>query len=168
MVPLWATEGAADMPSPSCGAVIYLCAKLHVDQRKLESMNMLMDEIREVVQSWPTRASALPPSLSCQKRRRLQERRHRVYILLDTFRRRNIILESVEVALCAESTDFRRRVKSYARSDPDNAVSQYWPVVKRIEVSGPFVRLEGIKGDLELSIQLVANGLSAAGSLHFP
>ncbi len=25
MVPLWATEGAADMPSPSCGAVIYLC-----------------------------------------------------------------------------------------------------------------------------------------------
>ena len=65
-------------------------------------------------------------------------------------------------------TDFRRRVKSYARSDPDNAVSQYWPVVKRIEVSGPFVRLEGIKGDLELSIQLVANGLSAAGSLHFP
>ena len=28
--------------------------------------------------------------------------------------------------------------------------------------SGPFVRLEDIKGDLELSIQLVANGLSAA------
>ena len=25
MVPLWATEGAADTPSPSCGAVIYLC-----------------------------------------------------------------------------------------------------------------------------------------------
>ena len=25
MVPLRATEGAADMPSPSCGAVIYLC-----------------------------------------------------------------------------------------------------------------------------------------------
>ena len=25
MVPLWATEGAADMPSPSCGVVLYLC-----------------------------------------------------------------------------------------------------------------------------------------------
>ena len=25
MVPRWATEGAADMPSPSCGAVSYLC-----------------------------------------------------------------------------------------------------------------------------------------------
>ena len=25
MVPLWATEEAADTPSPSCGAVIYLC-----------------------------------------------------------------------------------------------------------------------------------------------
>ena len=59
MVPLWATEGAADMPSPSCGAVIYLCgyvtlglaaaATSGIGRRPLEVHKKQMPELGRVV-----------------------------------------------------------------------------------------------------------------------